>query len=102
MRIKTSVVGHLVCRRPPRSATVFFSFACDNVDFLLREIPHPICMLLPKVALLRELFPSADATRLVEKAPMLLALNENTLRVKSDAWRHILEPRVDVPWEQVN
>lgn len=31
----------------------------------------------------------------------MLALSENTLRVKNNAWRSVLENRVDVPWEQV-
>ncbi|CAM9162240.1 unnamed protein product [Scytosiphon promiscuus] len=53
-----------------------------------------------KTEVLRELFPSLDPVRLVEGAPMLLALSRGTLRVKSDAWRHVLEGRVDVPWEQ--
>lgn len=32
---------------------------------------------------------------------MLLALSPSTLRVKADAWRHVLEGRLGVPWEQV-
>ncbi|CAM9703369.1 unnamed protein product, partial [Hapterophycus canaliculatus] len=53
-----------------------------------------------KVEVLQELFPSSDPVSLVEGAPMLLALSPRTLRVKSDAWRHILEDRIDVSWEQ--
>lgn len=53
------------------------------------------------MALLQELFPHSNPIHLVEGAPMLLALSDNTLRVKSAAWRHILESSLDVPWEQV-
>lgn len=50
---------------------------------------------------MQELFPSSDPIHLVQGAPMLLALSDTTLRVKSEAWKHILEASVDVPWEQV-
>lgn len=55
----------------------------------------------PQVEVLRELFPSLNPVSLVEGAPMLLALSKTTLRAKSDAWRNVLEGRVDVPWAQV-
>lgn len=55
----------------------------------------------PQVKILRELFPSLDPVSLVDGAPMLLSLSKSTLRAKSDAWRNVLEDRVDVPWEQV-
>ncbi|CBJ26875.1 conserved unknown protein [Ectocarpus siliculosus] len=64
---------------------------------LLQKTIDPVA----KIEVLQELFPSLDPVLLVEGAPMLLALSENTLRVKRDAWRSILENRVDVPWEQV-
>lgn len=51
---------------------------------------------------MRDIFPFADPLSLIENAPMLLALKESTLRVKADAWRHVLEPRVDVSWEEVH
>ncbi|CAN0550953.1 unnamed protein product, partial [Ectocarpus sp. 12 AP-2014] len=64
---------------------------------LLQKTIDPVA----KIKVLQELFPSLDPVLLVEGAPMLLALSEKTLRVKRDAWRSILENRVDVPWEQV-
>lgn len=56
----------------------------------------------PQVKVLQELFPSLNPVRLVEGAPMLLALSESTLRAKSEAWRNVLEARVEQPWEQVS
>lgn len=32
---------------------------------------------------------------------MLLALSKSTLRAKADAWRNVLEGRVEEPWDQV-
>lgn len=32
---------------------------------------------------------------------MLLALSDGTLRAKSEAWRSVLEARVEQSWEQV-
>ena len=70
---------------------------------MLTSSPPPLLPpLLSKVSLLGELFPFAEPVSLVEKAPMLLALGENTLRVKTDTWRHVLEPRLDVSWEEVH
>lgn len=99
---------------PRRSSYLFALGVCCNDGLLvLRQrqthgLPQTlpgfgallICVVL-QVALLRELFPFADPLRFVEGAPMLLALSEGTLRLKSDAWRHILESRVDIPWEKV-
>lgn len=59
------------------------------------------CTSAPQVKVLQELFPSLNPLRLVEGAPMLLALSERTVRAKSEAWRHVLEARVEQPWEQV-
>lgn len=52
--------------------------------------------------ILQELFPSLNPLRLVGGAPMLLALSESTLRAKSEAWRNVLEARVEQSWEQVS
>lgn len=54
-----------------------------------------------QVATLQQLFPAVDPQKFVERAPMLLALSEKTLKTKNDAWQHILERRLDAPWEEV-
>ncbi|CAM9640263.1 unnamed protein product [Ectocarpus sp. 12 AP-2014] len=87
-----------------RVSTLKEAFPSVPLSRLLGEAP---CLLqktidpVAKIEVLQELFPSLDPVLLVEGAPMLLALSEKTLRVKRDAWRSILEDRVDVPWEQV-
>lgn len=59
-------------------------------------------LLISKVSLARDMFLFADPLSLIENAPMLLVLKESTLGDKADAWRHVLEPRVDVSWEEVH
>lgn len=80
-------------------ASLAVALAVDSVK--VGRVTGRAFFVTPQVALLQELFPSSDPIHLVEGAPMLLALSDNTLRVKSEAWRHILESSVDVPWEQV-
>lgn len=80
-------------------ASLAVAQAVDSVTF--GRVTDRAFFVTRQVALLQELFPSSDPIHLVEGAPMLLALSDNTLRVKSEAWRHILESSVDVPWEQV-
>lgn len=106
--------GHLVRNQArPATSRSDVNRALQNAGVLLNV--GPACRLpsrvartyvlrpasAPQVKVLQELFPSLNPLGLVEGAPMLLALSESTLRAKSEAWRNVLEARVEQPWEQV-
>eukprot|EP00752_Nemacystus_decipiens_P014387 g12797.t1 len=86
-----------------RVSTLKEAFPSACVDGMLRKAPGLLQNRVDpgaRLKVLQELFPSLKVLRLVEGAPMLLALSESTLRAKSEAWRHVLEARVGQPWEQ--
>eukprot|EP00903_Cladosiphon_okamuranus_P014829 g13732.t1 len=86
-----------------RVSTLRDAFPSASVDGMLGQVPGLLLNRIDpgaRVKVLQELFPSLNPLQLVEGAPMLLALSESTLRAKSEAWRNVLEARVEQSWEQ--